>query len=151
DITKEPKNPAKDLSPVNDNFDPKAPVNKDSGLVWHLGGKVNPPPQDGGREVVFGRTISTMAIHDALVYPPELEGFISCLDAKTGKKYWDFDLKDGTWNSPFYVDGKVFLGTDGGDLFVFEHGKTLKKLAQIPMDNSMKTPPAAVDGVLFVS
>ena len=39
DITKTPKNKDKDLTPVNNNFDPKAAVNKDSGLVWHYGGK----------------------------------------------------------------------------------------------------------------
>lgn len=151
DITKTPKNDAKDLSPVNDNFDPAAPENKDSGLVWHFGGKIMPAPADGGREVHFGRTISTLAIHDGLVYAAELEGFFHCLDANTGKKLWEFDLKDGTWNSPFYVDGKVYIGTDGGDLFVFQHGKELKPPAKINMDSSMKTPPTAANGVLFVS
>ena len=34
-----------DLSPVNDNFDPKAEVNKNSGLVWHFGG----PAPEGSR------------------------------------------------------------------------------------------------------
>ena len=46
DITKEPKNEDKDLSPAakprpirrepQTIFDPKDPANKDSGLVWHL-------------------------------------------------------------------------------------------------------------------
>ena len=57
-----------------------------------------------------------MAVHDGLVYAAELDGFLHCLDANTGRKYWDYDLKDGTWNSPFYVDGKVFLGIGSGDL-----------------------------------
>ena len=48
DITKKPKNKDKDLSPVNDNFDPKAAVNKNSGLVWHFGGAGH--AQAGGRQ-----------------------------------------------------------------------------------------------------
>lgn len=151
DITKEPANADKALTPKNDNYDPKAPENKNSGLVWHYGGKINPAPADGGRDVVFGRTISTVAIHDGLVYAAELEGFFHCLDAQTGKKLWDFDLKDGTWSSPYYVDGKVYMGTDGGDLFVFQHGKELKQPTKINMDSSMKTPPIAANGTLFVS
>ena len=78
-----------------------------------------PKPTDGGREYVFGRTISTVAVHDGLVYAAELDGYLHCLDAKTGKKYWEHDLKDGTWCSPYYVDGKVYIGTDDGDLYVF--------------------------------
>jgi outer membrane protein assembly factor BamB len=151
DVTKEPKNADKDLSPRNDNFDPAAPENKESGLVWHYGGPVTPRPTDGSREVVFGRTISTIAVHDGLVYAAELEGYFHCLDARTGKKYWEYDLKDGTWNSPYYVDGKVFLGTDGGDLFVFSHGKELKEPKKITFDNSLKTPPLVANGVLYVT
>src|SRR5213075_678510 len=49
----------------------------------------------------------------------EREGFLHCLDARTGQPYWEYDLKDSTWCSPYYADGKVYLGTEGGDLFVF--------------------------------
>ena len=31
-----------------------------------------------------------------VVYATDLEGFLSCLDAKIGEKYWTFDLKDYT-------------------------------------------------------
>jgi outer membrane protein assembly factor BamB len=151
DITKEPKNKDKDISPVNNNFDPKAPVNKDSGLVWHHGGPVVPKPEGEGREVIFARTISTVAIHDGLVYAAEMDGFLQCLDARTGKKYWEYDLKDSTWCSPFYVDGKVFLGTKGGDMFVFRPGKELKEPGKISMDHPLEVPPVAVNGVLFVN
>src|SRR5205085_7318779 len=54
DITKEPANPARDLTPVNNNFDPKAPENKNSGLVWHYGG---PAGENAERNYVFGRTM----------------------------------------------------------------------------------------------
>jgi outer membrane protein assembly factor BamB len=150
DITKVPANADKDLSPVGDNFDPKAPANKDSGLVWHFGGPVVPKPANG-REVVFGRTISTVAIHDGLVYASELEGYLHCLDAKTGQQYWEADLKDSIWNSPYYVDGRVLLGTDGGDLYVYAAGKAQNELAKINMEQSVKIPPVAANGMLYVT
>jgi len=151
DIGKKPANMALDLSPVNDNFDPKAAVNKDSGLVWHYGGPVLPAPMGGEREVVFGRTISTMCIVDDLVYAAELAGYLHCLDANTGKKYWEHDFQDSTWNSPYYVDGKIFLGADAGDLYVFTPGKQPKKPTKIDMENQLKVPPIAVNGVLYVN
>jgi outer membrane protein assembly factor BamB len=57
------------------------------------------------------------------VYISELQGFLHCLDAKTGKKYWQHDLKAAIWGSPFYVDGKVFLANEGGDVFCYKHEK----------------------------
>lgn len=92
-----------------------------------------------------------MAIHEGLVYAAELDGFLHCLDARTGAKYWEYDLKDVTWNSPFYVDGKVFLGTGSGALWIFAHGKTLKEPAKIDMRHELKMPPVAVNGVLYVN
>jgi outer membrane protein assembly factor BamB len=149
DITKQPKNDNKDLSPVDPN--PTAEGNKDSGLIWHHGGTVMPRPEGAGREFIFGRTVSTVAIHDGLVYAAELAGYLNCLDARTGKKYWEFDLKANTWASPFYADGKVYMGTDDGTLFEFAHGKERKKPAKIDMSEALLGPPTAVNGVLYIS
>ena len=151
DASKKPANKDRDLSPVGDNFDPKAPANKDSGLAWHFGGKVVPKPADGDRDAVFGRTISTVAVHDGLLYVADVDGFFYCLDAKTGKKYWEHDLKDATWCSPYYVDGRVLIGTDGGDLVLFAHGKEKKELGKINMDQALKVPPVAAGGVLYIN
>jgi outer membrane protein assembly factor BamB len=151
DMAKTPKNADKDLSPVGDNFDPRAEVNKDSGLVWHHGGPVTPRPEDGGREFVFGRTVSTVAVHDGLVYAAELAGFLQCLDARTGKKYWEYDFKDGTWCSPCWIDGKVYVGTEAGDLYVFEPGKELTEPRKIAVEGQLKLPPVAAGGVLYVN
>jgi outer membrane protein assembly factor BamB len=150
DITNEPKNKDKDLSPVNDNFDPKAEVNKDSGLVWHYGGPINPKPKRG-RDYTFGRTLSTVAVHDGLVYAAELDGFLHCLDAKTGEVYWVHDFKDGTWASPYYVDGKVYIGTEGGDVLVFEHGKVKKGPTKVNMEKNLQLPVVVANGVLYVN
>ncbi len=144
-----------DLSPANDDFDPKAEVNKNSGLVWHFGGPVVPKPKLLGRESHFGRTISTAAIHDGLVYIADLPGYVYCLDARTGQKHWDYDVKASIWGSPYYVDGKVFIGTDDREMYVFPHGKTkpdrkVIEKSKIDMESPIKTAPVAVNGVLYV-
>jgi len=149
DVAKEPKNKDKDLSPVKDNFDPKAEVNKDSGLVWHFGGLVVPEPKGNQRKFVMGRSISTVAIHDGLLYTADVASFVYCLDSKTGKKHWVADTKDGIWSSPYYADGKVFIGTTSGDLYVYAHGKTLKQLDKIDMESPLYVAPVADDGVLY--
>jgi outer membrane protein assembly factor BamB len=151
DIAKKPKNKDKDLSPVNDNFDPKAAVNKDSGLVWHYGGPVIPKPKDGSREYVFGRTLTTVCVHDGLVYASELAGFLHCVDAKTGKKVWEHDMEIGTWCSPYYVDGKIFVGNDDSDLLIYKAGRKLIPPKKIAIGQQVKVPPVAANGALYVN
>jgi outer membrane protein assembly factor BamB len=147
DITKEPKNSEKDLTPVDNNFDPKAAVNKDSGLVWHYGGAA---PANADRSYLFGRTMSTCSIHDGLCYAADYDGFFYCLDARTGEKYWEHDLKADTWSSPYWVDGKIYIGNENGRMHIFQHGKAKKLLGQINMRaNSIRATPVAVNGVLY--
>lgn len=133
-----------DLSPVNDNFDPRAPVNKDSGLVWHHGGA------DAKGELIWRRSLSTACIHDGLLYICNLPGFIACFDARTGQKYWEHDSLANIWGSCYYVDGRVFVGTEEGDILVFAAGKELKQLAKIDMKAPVLSTPVAANGVLYI-
>lgn len=120
-----------DISPVLTDRSEKQPdgsmkiyskPNPNSAVVWQYGGvdsrKLVP------RDFVFGRTMSTACIVDGIVYISELQGQVHCLDAKTGKKFWQYDTKGSIWGSCYYADGKVYLATEGGDLFVFKHSKT---------------------------
>jgi len=138
-----------DVSPVNDNYDPKAPENKNSALVWHFGEPSNPKDKVG-RNYVFGRTLSTAAVHDGLVYIAELAGYLHCLDARTGQQYWVHDVHAPIWSSPYFVDGKVYMGSDDKTLLVFAHGREKKLLAENDMNSKVRATPVAANGTLFV-
>jgi outer membrane protein assembly factor BamB len=139
-----------DLSPdlvTDDNADPpKTTPNPNSGVVWHFGGAA----KGGDRDYIFGRTMSTAAIHDGLVYIGELAGFLHCLDARTGQQYWEHDQKSEVWGSAYWVDNKVFIGDETGDVFVFAHGKEKKLLAEHDMKHGVKSTPIVVNGVLYI-
>ena len=138
-----------DVSPKT--MDAKDPANKDSALLWTFGGQVNPKPAKG-RQVQMGRTISTCAIHDGLLYIAEEIGIAYCLDARTGAKHWEMDLRGGTvWGSPYFVDGKVFLGSDSGEMTVFKAGKKMEILAKNEFEEGIFGTPVAANGVLFVA
>ncbi|HEY7155115.1 MAG TPA: PQQ-binding-like beta-propeller repeat protein [Gemmataceae bacterium] len=150
DITKQPKNKDKDLTPVEveHKFDPKAAVNKDSGLVWHYGGKA---PEEYQRSYLFGRTMSTCAVHDGLCYAADYDGYIYCLDANTGKKYWEDKLGADTWSSPYWVDGKIYIGTENGSIRIYKHGKTKELVNTVKTGaDAIRATPVAVSGVLYV-
>jgi outer membrane protein assembly factor BamB len=145
DITKEG-----DVSPVNDNFDPKAPENKNSALVWHYGGMI-PANAQSDRNYYFGRTLSSCAVHDGLCYAAELAGYVHCLDAKTGEHYWDHNMEAATWCSPYYVDGKVYIGNDASKVLIFAAGKEKKLIGEIEMGGKVRATPVVVNGVLYLA
>ena len=124
----------KDLSPRDELFDAKDPKNAASGLVWHYGGadkrKFVP------RDFTFGRTMSSAAIIDDVLYIGELQGYVQALDAKTGKKFWQYDLKGAIWGSTIVVDGKVYIATESGDLFAFKHVKGPKVIDEIDVPDA---------------
>jgi outer membrane protein assembly factor BamB len=110
-----------------------------TGRLWHVGGED------------FGRTVSGVAIADGLLYAVDLDGFMSCFDVGTGKRYWRYDVQAGVWGSPCVVDGKVMLGSTDGEVVVLQHGRTLKELARNDVRHAVYTTPVAVNGVLYVA
>jgi outer membrane protein assembly factor BamB len=122
-----------DISPelVTDDsrFPPKTRPNPNSGAVWHYGGNDTRPYSK--RDYTFSRTMSSACIVDDVVYISELSGYIQCLNANTGKKYWQWDTKASIWGSCHFADGKVFLCNEDGDLYVFKHEKTPAVLDEI--------------------
>lgn len=103
--------------------------NPNSCVVWHFGGEEG--RKWALRDFKFGRTMSTACIVDDILYMAELSGQIHCMNAQTGEHYWKYDTKASIWGSAYYADGKVFLATDSGDLFVFKHEKKPTKIDEL--------------------
>ena len=98
----------------------------------------------------IGRSISTAAVADGLVYVADMKGVLHCLDVKTGKPYWTYDTMAPVWGSPLVADGKVYLGDQDGDVAVLKAGTELKKIAEIDMGDSVYSTPVPANGVLYV-
>ncbi len=111
----------------------------DKALVWHVGGED------------FNRTISTVAIKDGLLYASDLSGFVYCFDVKTGEKYWTYDTFAAIWGSPYFVDGKIYIGDEDGDLAILKAGKKMELIYETNMGSAVYTTPRAKDGVLYVA
>jgi len=133
--------------------DSKIKPNPNSGVVWHTARQPYPKEQaeKEKREYAFGRTMSTCAVQDGLVYAPEIDGYMNCFDARTGKAYWIHDLKAAVWGSPLWVDGKIYLPTEDGDVWIFTHGKEKKAPKKIEMEISIHSSPIFANGVLYLA
>lgn len=109
-----------------------------TGKVWHVGGEE------------FSRTVSSVVVADGLLYAVDLDGYLSCFDARTGKRHWRHDMEAGVWASPTVIDGCAWLGNTDGDLFILRHGTKREVVARHDMRSSIYTAPALVGDTLYV-
>ena len=56
---------------------------------------------------------------DGLLFIADFSGLLHCLDAKTGKPHWAYDLLANCYSTPLIVDGNVYIGDEDGDVAVF--------------------------------
>jgi outer membrane protein assembly factor BamB len=93
--------------------------NPESAAVWMYGGEDK--REFAQRDWTFGRTMCTACVVDDLLYVGDMPGFVHCLDARTGRRYWMYDTKSSIWPACYYADGKVFAANETGDLYVWRH------------------------------
>jgi len=120
---------------------PKTKPNPNTAVVWHYGGEEK--RKYAKRDYMFGRTMSSACIVDDVCYIAELAGYLHVLDAKTGKKYWQFDLKSALWGSAYYVDGRIYINNEDGDLFIFNHEKMPEMLDEVEIASKEADEKAA--------
>ncbi len=99
----------------------------------------------------IGSSVSTVAIHDGLVYAAGFFGTLHCLDAETGQCHWTLDVGQPVSASPLVADGKVYLGTGRQKLWVLKAGKQRKVLSEITMRDKISASASAANGVLYVA
>jgi outer membrane protein assembly factor BamB len=108
-----------------------------TGIVW--------------RNDEVNRSLATVAIHDGVLYHCDLSGNFRAIDPETGKVLWKHEMGSAVWSSPYYVDGKVFMGDEDGQVVIFAAGKEKKILNTIEMGGSVYTTPVAANGVLYIN
>ncbi|QGJ70076.1 Pyrrolo-quinoline quinone [Planctomycetales bacterium 10988] len=117
----------------------------ESGKIWHYGDV----DEDG--EMIYRRTISTVAVTDGLVFAADLSGFLHCIDFETGERYWEGDLLAAVWGSPMVIDGRVLIGDEDGELAMFEVSKEENVIEELLFNSSIYSTPTLANGKLFVT
>ena len=71
--------------------------------------------------IAFHRTNRGVALYGDKVYMATLDARVIALDATTGEKVWDTPVQDNSFGyyitmAPLAIDGKILVGTSGGEL-----------------------------------
>ena len=108
-------------------------------VAWSMqrGGTYMPTP------LIYGDYLYTCANH----------GVIACYNLKSGERLYQQRIGDkgGAYSaSPVAADGKIYLSSEDGDIFVVKAGAKYELLATNPMAEVLMATPAISDGLIFV-
>jgi outer membrane protein assembly factor BamB len=93
-----------------------------------------------------------VAIKNDLLFVPDFSGLFHCVDAKTGKEYWSYDMLAAAWGSAMIINDKVYVGDEDGDIAVFELTKEKHDpISEINMGNSVYSTPVVANNVLYIA
>lgn len=131
--------------------------NPNSGAAWHF----DKDDRNGDGKIDFEeemhRTCGSPAIKDGILYISDISGVFHCVDAKTGKSHWAYDMLSGCWASPLIVDGHVYIGDYDGELSVFVHSSDPEKamdggspIQEIYMDDTIFSAPIVANNILYI-
>ena len=100
-----------------------------------------------------GPYIPTPVIYGDYLYVCLNNGVLAAYDLQTGERAYQERLggKGGAFSaSPVAGDGKIYLASEDGDVFVVKAGPTYELLATNPMGEVLMASPAISDGLLIV-
>jgi outer membrane protein assembly factor BamB len=94
-------------------------------------------------------TSSPVLVGDEL-YMISDSGIASCVDARTGKQYWQERVGGNHSASPIYADNRIYFLSEEGESVVIAPGRQFKVLATNQLDGRMLASMAVLNGAIFV-
>ncbi|MDQ1590352.1 MAG: hypothetical protein QOG71_979 [Pyrinomonadaceae bacterium] len=92
----------------------------------------------------------TPLVYGELMYISGDNGMLRVFEAKTGKPVYEQRLPATFSASPVAADGKIYLASEDGDVFVFKAGAAYELLATNPMGEPLMATPAISGNLLIV-
>ena len=92
----------------------------------------------------------TPIIYGELFYALADNGVLSAYDAKTGERIYQQRLPSSFSASPVAADGRLYLASEDGDVFVVKAGRQYELLAKNTMGQPLMGTPAISQGMIIV-
>jgi outer membrane protein assembly factor BamB len=122
--------------------------NPNSAVVWHYVGN---DPTGKDFENTMHRTCGTCSIKNNLLFIADFSGMVHCLDAKTGKAHWTYDMLAASWASALIAGDLVYFSDEDGDISVFNLSSEFKLVGEYNMGSAVFTTPIVANDTLFIA
>jgi outer membrane protein assembly factor BamB len=100
-----------------------------------------------------GPYMPTPLIYQGLVYGLENQGILTCYDLNTGEEKYKERIPhhgSGFSGSPVASDGRIFLPSEDGDIFVVRAGPKFELLGTNPIGELLMSTPAIAGGMMYI-
>lgn len=96
-----------------------------------------------------GAYMQTPLIYKGYLYNLQVNGQITCYDARNGEVKYKDSLKDAFTASGIAADNKIYFSSEEGDVYVLQAGPTFKVLAKNPLKDVCMATPAISENMLY--
>ena len=145
------KKPAKSVLIENEDGQ-QVVYNENSKAVWHYGSGDNNGDGSVDYEEEMHRSCGTVAIKNDLLYIADFSGIFHCLDAKTGKPHFTYDMFTAAWGSPLIVEDHVYIGNEDGGVLVFDlDAEANEPEVENFLDNAVYSTPIVANNILYIA
>jgi outer membrane protein assembly factor BamB len=99
-----------------------------------------------------GAYMATPLVYQDILYVVGWNGVLLAFDGKTGERLYQERVGGGTTAftaSPVAADGKIYITSEEGDVFVVKAGRTFQLLATNPLGEIGMASPAISEGVIY--
>lgn len=150
--------PVRRLQALDEAAGEKEIPNPNSALVWKFIGEDLDQNGKVDLEESMGRALGSVAVDEGLLFVSNFSGLLFCLDAKTGKVHWSYDMFAQVWNSVLIADGHVYAADEDGDVAIFKLSADPDiarpdeaPLVELNLGSSIYSSPVAANGRIYIS
>jgi outer membrane protein assembly factor BamB len=95
--------------------------------------------------------MSTPAVQGDLCFIADTDRVVRCVNAKSGREFWQHSTEGDYWASPLIADGKVYIGSRRGDFWVFAASAEKKVIFKTHLGAPITATVCAANGTLYVA
>jgi outer membrane protein assembly factor BamB len=106
------------------------------GILWHW-------------DAALPDAASPLAGRDLVIIPTGY-GVVNCLEAKTGKVWWEHEFSKGFSSSPILVNDRVFLIDMSGTMQIFKMAREFELVGTAEIGEGAYATPAFVGGRIYI-
>jgi outer membrane protein assembly factor BamB len=117
-------------------------ITKSKHVAWHI-----PHKDNGARGASY---VPSPLAYDGHFFVVSDEGYLGCIEAKTGKRVYLKKLGRRHSSSPVLIQGHLVIPDDDGKVWVVKASPKFEVVRTIPMGKSIYASPAVSNGQLFL-